>query len=219
MDTRTIMARKAHMRTFARAHHIKLPTSFTTLWGHWGAASIYVLKEIQVDLHMKPTGVWDAALQRALVPTKPTVWTPHELALYCHYHGQPEIYTELTIPGSYSHDRWQGIRDHLFAPHLPHEGDCSSTFAWLYYACHRRDPNGAGYAYGSTSTLMTHGVRVSAPSPDDAVLYAWPGRGVSHVAMYVGGGQVVSHGMSGAPQLLPTAEMAGMRVAEYRHYD
>ena len=209
-----IMSRKSHMLRFARAHGIKIPPSFLTLWPHFGAASVSVLKQIQVKLHMRPTGVWDAALQEALFPhPKPKPLTTSQVALYAHAHGQPAIYTE----GS---GRWQGMNDHVKFPNLPYEADCSSFVTWLFYTCGRNDPNGTHYANGYTGTLTEHGKRVEAPTSGDLVFYHRPGSStVSHVAMYVGDGHVVSHGKPGGPELLPTAEMDGLLISQYRHYD
>ena len=47
MTAYQIMSRKAHMRTFCRAHGIKIVgSSFYTMWAHWGAASVETLKKI-----------------------------------------------------------------------------------------------------------------------------------------------------------------------------
>lgn len=68
-----------------------------------------------------------------------------------------------------------------------------------------KDPNGLGYnGFGYTGTLIQNGKRVSASNlkPGDLVFY---GRhGISHVAIYVGSGRVVSHGSESGPLLLST---------------
>ena len=145
---------------------------------------------------------------------RPAKFTPASLALYCHEHGQPAIYSQ----GS---DRWQGIADHIKAPNMPHIADCSSFFIWLRYALGLPDPTGQGYSGLDeyTGTLQDHGTRVAAPAPNDAVLYAPHGQSQSsHVAIYVGGGMVVSHGIPGPPQYVATANMGGLAVLEYRRY-
>ena len=217
MTVYTIMSRKAHMRHYALAHpkkNIRIPTSFMALWPHWGAASVSVLKQIQVALHMQPTGVWDAALQRALFPPSVKPATPASLALYGHYHGQPAIYTQNIT------ERWWGIIHRIKAWRLTRAADCSSFFKWLYYACGWPDPNGDGYALsGNTESMIVKGTRVASPAPSDAVFYALPGHSnPEHMAIYVGDGDVVSHGVPGPPELLPVAEMGGLHIIQYRRY-
>ena len=209
-----IMSRKSHMLRFARAHGIKIPPSFLTLWPHFGAASVQVLKEIQVKIHDRPTGIWDARCQKALFPPTPTPATPASLALWCHYHGYCSVYTQdLTL-------RWWGIIHQIKAWGNPRCADCSSFFKWLYYACNWPDPNGNGYALsGNTDSMMVKGERVDAPAGNDAVFYALPGHDTpEHMAIYVGDGDVVSHGVPGPPQLLPVAEMANLHIIQYRRY-
>ena len=64
--------------------------------------------------------------------------------------------------------------------------------------------NGAGWAAGYTGTQAMHGrvVSLDALEVGDLVFYgrAWP---YGHVAGYVGGGKVISHGSEGGPYLLP----------------
>ena len=139
---------------------------------------------------------------------------PASLALYCHVHGQPDVYSQ----GS---DRWQGIADHVKAWNMAHIGDCSAFYIWLYYACGWPDPTGQGYSglEEYTGTLQDHGTRVVSPAPNDAVLYAPHGQSQSsHVAIYVGSGMVVSHGIPGPPQYVATANMGGLAILEYRRY-
>jgi cell wall-associated NlpC family hydrolase len=215
MTTYQIMSRKAHMRTFCRAHGLRIPKgSFTLLWAHWGAASIYVLEEIQRYCRMAPTGVWDAQLQKVLFPPSPVKATPAALAMYCHYHGQPNAYTQnLTL-------RWWGIIHRVRAWKMTRYADCSSFFKWLYFACGWPDPNGDGYALdGNTDSMIVKGTRVDAPAGNDAVFYRIPGGSrPEHMAIYVGDGMVISHGVPGPPQYLPVAEMGGLEIMEYRHY-
>ena len=125
---------------------------------------------------------------------RPAKFTPASLALYCHEHGQPAIYTEGA-------NRWQGIVDKVRYPSLPREADCSSFVTWLFYACDRPDPNDAHYLFGYTGTLVEHGrgVPIVDNSPSDLAFYGDP---VGHVAIVVAHDQVVSHGQPGAPQLL-----------------
>lgn len=69
--------------------------------------------------------------------------------------------------------------------------DCSSFATWCYFVAGASDPNGFGYnGSGNTSSLRSHGKRVSTPRPGDLVHYADP----DHVAIYIGDGIVVSNG-------------------------
>lgn len=107
-------------------------------------------------------------------------------------------------------DRFQGIEKDLKAwrGETPTEGDCSSTFAWWIWNgldhFHVRDVvNGENWKAGYTGTMLEHGRRVTGQMQVcDAVIYGsgWPGK---HVAMYVGGGMVISHGSEAGPFLLP----------------
>lgn len=80
--------------------------------------------------------------------------------------------------------------------------DCSSFATGCYYIAGLLDPNGLNFnGQGYTGTLAAHGRRVSSPQPGDLVLYGW-GFPYHHVAIYVGGGRVVSHGSEIGPLLL-----------------
>jgi len=67
-----------------------------------------------------------------------------------------------------------------------------------------KDPNGLGYnGWGYTGTQIQNGRRLSSVTlarPGDLVFY---GRyGITHVAIYVGNGRVVSHGSESGPLLV-----------------
>jgi len=108
--------------------------------------------------------------------------------------------------------RWDGIRLRRkpYKGQYPNWADCSAFVTWcLYYALRRRGVrrdivNGANWNGGFTGTLLTHGKRVhGAPKKGDLVIYGRGGSG-EHVAMYIGGGHVVSHGSEPGPMILPT---------------
>lgn len=67
---------------------------------------------------------------------------------------------------------------------------------------HRDTVNGESWRAGFTGTLLEHGREVGTPAPGDLALYGsgFPGE---HVAIYTGGGLVVSHGSEAGPLLLP----------------
>jgi hypothetical protein len=83
--------------------------------------------------------------------------------------------------------------------------DCSSSVTGCYFVAGAPDPNGLGYdGQGYTGTLCQHGAVVSLASakPGDLVLYGH-GAPWEHVAMYLGGGKVWSHGSEGGPYVCP----------------
>lgn len=119
-------------------------------------------------------------------------------------HHEPQVhYTQ-------GPSRWEGIQKGLKAwrGEYPREGDCSSTSTWWIWNgldhFHVRDTvNGEHWQRGYTGTMLNHGQRVTGPLQHaDLVIYGtgWPGE---HVAMYVGGGLVVSHGSEAGPRLEP----------------
>lgn len=117
-------------------------------------------------------------------------------------HRQAHHYLPYTMGAG----RWQCV---AAARHgqLFRMGDCSSTTtAILRYALrhsggsfvktHRDRPNHLGYRGGYTGTLRLHGWHLAIPTRKlDQVHYGW-GTG-RHVALYVGGGLVLSHGSPG----------------------
>ena len=140
---------------------------------------------------------------------------PHAIALYSHDKGQPAVYT--MGPG-----RMQGILERIFYPHLPWEGDCSSTVTWYRFAANHMapgkwpDPNGEGYdGEGYTGTMLEHG-RAIAESEHEADDLAFYGHPVEHVAIIVARNEVVSHGSAGRPRLLGLNYRSDL--AEIRRY-
>jgi hypothetical protein len=116
---------------------------------------------------------------------------------------------------SQGRDRWEGIDHHL--THLnntfPKHCDCSSTATWLLWDAIARTygvrdlVNHAGWKAGYTGTMQGGGKQVKHDSNlliGDCVFYGDQGGGISeHVAVYIGGGKVFSHGSEGGPYILP----------------
>jgi cell wall-associated NlpC family hydrolase len=109
-------------------------------------------------------------------------------------------------------ERWEGIRRgyRIADRDFPHHGDCSSTHSWLLWnalthvGVHRDLVNDAEWLSGYTGTIAQHGKRVyrlTNAKVGDAVLYG-PEPTFEHVATYIGGGRVFSHGSEGGPYLL-----------------
>lgn len=110
-------------------------------------------------------------------------------------------------------DRWEGINHHLIASHgqYPKHGDCSSTATWvlwnaLYVPFGVKDVvNGEHWQAGYTGTMLQCGKEVRYERSlrvGDLVIYGSGAPG-EHVAMYLGGGKVGSHGSEAGPFLLP----------------
>lgn len=128
-------------------------------------------------------------------------------------------------------NRQVGVRQHLTVTRrqFPTSCDCSSTTWWMLWdAIHRtynvRDlvcntthpewnPNGLVY----TGSMYTHGKAVvhdSSLKIGDLIFYGDQGGGVpEHVAMYVGGGKVFSHGSEGGPYILDLDYRGDRRMA------
>jgi cell wall-associated NlpC family hydrolase len=111
-------------------------------------------------------------------------------------------------------DRWEGIRKGLSITRglYPTHCDCSSTHTWLMWdSMHRnygvRDlVNGMNWLAGYTGTMYTRGKGVKHDENlkvGDAIFYGDQGGGIpKHVATYLGGGKVFSHGSQGGPYIL-----------------
>ena len=121
-------------------------------------------------------------------------------------------------------DRWDGInhRKGLHTPNFwPYYGDCSATathILWraLFIAFKVRDiVNGTNWTAGFTGTQASHGRRVRIPRVGDLCLYG-PFPNHEHVAVYIGGGKVFSHGSEGGPYILPMRYRPDL--AEIRRY-
>jgi hypothetical protein len=77
---------------------------------------------------------------------------------------------------------------------VPHHTDCSGYVSWVLYQSGVPNPNGSGV--GNTTSLVQHGIPVSARAPlhiGDLVFYG----SNTHVAIYIGHGLVSSHGRPG----------------------
>lgn len=100
-----------------------------------------------------------------------------------------------------SRARMYGVRNKIRPPRIPYYEDCSSFATWCYWVAGAPDPNGLDYnGYGFTGTQISHGRRVSSPRPGDLIFYGRDWRGnPTHVAIYIGGGKVVSHGGESGP--------------------
>jgi len=93
--------------------------------------------------------------------------------------------------------RWVGITDGVRPPNAPSYSDCSSATTWMYWTVFGSGPdflNNQNWRAGYTGSMSGRGRSVSCSSMQigDLAFYGKPT--ISHVAMSIGGGRVVSHG-------------------------
>lgn len=108
-------------------------------------------------------------------------------------------------------NRWEGInrRDRAWRGQYPKHGDCSSTDDWALWCAlthfkrfvHVDIVNGLGWRAGYTGSMTPHGVSVRGHTLQrmDQVFYGRSRSVPSHVATYIGGGLVISHGSEAGP--------------------
>lgn len=111
-------------------------------------------------------------------------------------------------------DRWEGIDNRC--SHMkntyPKHCDCSSTATWMLWDAiartyHVHDiVNHANWKAGYTGTMYKSGKAVKHDSNlkiGDLIFYGTQAGGIpEHVAVYIGGGLVFSHGSEGGPYIL-----------------
>lgn len=93
-------------------------------------------------------------------------------------------------------------------PNVPNTMDCSWHATWCYKSAGAPDPNGRGYSspiLGYTGTLYPRGTPISVVQLQlgDLVFYGWRDGIPTHVAVYIGGGYVASHGQQSGPSKVP----------------
>jgi len=115
---------------------------------------------------------------------------------------------------SQSPNRWEGINNHLtvIKGQFPRHCDCSSTATWMLWDAMARPygvrdlVNGLNWRAGYTGTQYTKGKAVVHDKNlkvGDLIFYGNQGGGVpEHVAIYIGGGKVFSHGSEAGPYIL-----------------
>lgn len=112
-------------------------------------------------------------------------------------------------------NRWEAINNKktVLKGQFPAHADCSSTHTWLMWDAMARPygvrdlVNGQNWKAGYTGTMYRRGKEVVHDSNlkiGDAIFYGDQGGGIpEHVATYIGGGMVFSHGSDGGPYILP----------------
>jgi len=92
--------------------------------------------------------------------------------------------------------RWSGITNGIRPPNAPPYSDCSAAVTWCYWTVFGSGPdflNGQSWRAGYTGSMSGRGRSVSCGSMQSGDL-AFYGSPISHVAISIGGGLVVSHG-------------------------
>jgi len=79
-------------------------------------------------------------------------------------------------------------------------GDCSSYATWIYWVAIGGPDvvNGEHWQGGYTGTMLDHGKSVPCPGQEgDLIIYGAKGSTGAHVAINVGGGYTIGHGLPG----------------------
>lgn len=88
-------------------------------------------------------------------------------------------------------------------PNVPNYTDCSGFATWDYKSAGAPDPNGFGYnGYGYTGTMLLHGTYLTFTNLKRGCLIFYGRPVVTHVAIYIGNGRVVSFGSESGPYVL-----------------
>eukprot|EP00549_Striatella_unipunctata_P017274 CAMPEP_0118673512 /NCGR_PEP_ID=MMETSP0800-20121206/365_1 /TAXON_ID=210618 ORGANISM="Striatella unipunctata, Strain CCMP2910" /NCGR_SAMPLE_ID=MMETSP0800 /ASSEMBLY_ACC=CAM_ASM_000638 /LENGTH=192 /DNA_ID=CAMNT_0006568587 /DNA_START=297 /DNA_END=875 /DNA_ORIENTATION=- len=94
--------------------------------------------------------------------------------------------------------RWNGILYKNYPPDAPDFSDCSSAVSWIYWTVFGQGPdflNRENWTAGYTGTMKSHGRSISLSDALQGDLVFYGGTSApAHVAIYVGGGMVISHG-------------------------
>lgn len=153
------------------------------------------------------------------MPTKTNDVRPKVLAIaYELLHNKNHCYYTM------GPNRWNW--HHSTIPTFPFYSDCSGTVTAInYWAHNKNDPNGTGYAYGDTETILSHGEtnRLILPKVKalhcDLVLF---GRGPKpdHVAMLLQNGTnrdplCFSMGRQGDPSTVRLSVLMGLGIPTF----
>jgi cell wall-associated NlpC family hydrolase len=137
------------------------------------------------------------AVYAKLHPVKPKPKTDRQRlvdAAYLIYNNRASItYSQNAVL------RWEGLHNGIRPPQFPRHSDCSSAVSWDYWLVFGSGPdflNGQNWKAGYTGTQINHGKKISVGQarPGDLVFYGSTPWNITHVAIYVGNGRVISHG-------------------------
>lgn len=195
--------------------------------GTYGIRTRSRVKKAQKHYGLPQSGVYGLALHARLAP----LFAPFDVFLYTGVNPNETLeqrQRRLIVAAAlsfYAHGahchytqgprRMTIVRDRLHSldGHELYE-DCSSACTGWYWMAGAPDPNGRDYDLeGFTGTLWDRGrlVTLDRAQPGDLVFYkspSYPGYPYAHVAVYIGGGKVISFG-SEPPRILPVDYRTG----------
>jgi cell wall-associated NlpC family hydrolase len=186
-----------------------------------GPATKKQIQAFQKSIHYKPSGVYNQATHQALVlrngytsrARQDLLYLAHKQVVARQRHNAAVAAAHFLLVGGSTLAYCQSGQRSFFPawPRIPPCTDCSGTVIWVLYQA-GVGPTvgyfGPGSSVGWTGTLAVQGRALKANEPlaaGDVVLYpSSSARGPpwGHAAIYVGHGQVVSHGSVGV-KLLP----------------
>jgi hypothetical protein len=210
----------AHKRAVSRAFPSIYDQPIRGFSSFYGDRFVAAIKGAQLIMKLPTTGEIDKATHEALEQRKkPTTdeWAFDDYAIwlaanYCKDHPALTVRDKVIKAAFY----WYGNRSKIaydqYRPfqlckpqQIPTRWDCSAFVTNCHYAGGAKDPNGRNYdGLGYTGTLISHGVRVNFRDlePGDMIFYGFasghkagfPTGSPTHVALYVGDGDVLSMG-------------------------
>jgi len=212
----------AHKRALSHAFPDLYPWWKRGFSPQYGTAFENAVKGAQLIMKVPVTGkinkVTHDALRQRRTARHRTEWafddySIHLAEVYCANHKKKNK-RQLAVEAGfywYAHrydmDAYSQMRAFILCkpPTVPKKWDCSAMVTNCHYAAGAPDPNGRGYdGQGYTGTLIGHGhkVKFGLLEPGDFIFYgfhrgaspAFPVGAPTHVAMYTGGGNVLSMG-------------------------
>jgi hypothetical protein len=201
--------------------HLRHPVRTSKPQACFGPATRKQLIVFQKRIHARPNGVYNYTTHRQLVLRGGYSKTAKRALVYIYDQRVRKQHQVLVVHqrkavqiiaahavkvGGNSLPYTQGpSRSNLPPwPRIPPATDCSGFATWVLYQAGAGGPIGyfgPGSSVGWTGTLRTQGVHISNTrqpnlQPGDLVFYGYPPNW-GHVAVYIGGGLVVSHGGPG----------------------
>jgi cell wall-associated NlpC family hydrolase len=137
------------------------------------------------------------------------------------------VHNRSHITYSEGWDRWSGIAHgrRAYRHEFPEVADCSAFVTWCLWDATRAEKtadfvNGLHWGGGFTGTMVQHGVEVQEKDllTADAVFYGGSHEVPAHVAIYIGAGKVVSHGIPGDPRVYPLNLNGALPINQFRRY-
>jgi hypothetical protein len=210
----------AHKRAVSRAFPELYPwpkKGFSLIYGEVFAGAV---KGSCLMMGLKPKKAIDLEyhehLERRKMRRDKTEWAFDAYSIklakdYYDYFNKPDVRQKIIEAGFFWYQHRMSTKydqkrafEKRKPPQIATEWDCSAFVTNCYYGGGAPDPNGRNYdGQGYTGTLLSHGkvVPFSQIKPADLIMYGFsrgrPGFAIgapTHVALYVGGGRVLSLG-------------------------